>query len=686
MDIFAINNLTHVFQNGDKENIVLKNLSLKFSKNSFVAIYGKSGCGKSTLLNCLNGIIKPSSGSVKYFGKDINEFSKKEKNLYLNQEVSMVFQHYNLFDDLSSIDNAIIPLLIRGEKKKKCYRKAFFLFKNFNLENCINKKAKFLSGGEKQRVSIIRALLSNSKVILCDEPTGALDEQNSILIMDILKELSKQKLIIFVSHNLEFVNRYADRIIELSDGNIVKDKIVNNVDSKTNIFKNKRELKKQNVVTLFIKKLLRNNFGKNSLVFIISTFGFLIVLLSISFINGNDLNKENVIFKNIDSFNATLSSKIYKEIPNSSLVLEKDSLPNEDEIKNIKDIFPLSYVCDNYDYFIPTYSTFSINNTLFNNIQFIPFYENNPLIEKDLIKSLNDVVINEEMSKLLKSENDEIIVFNQSEIKYHTYNKNMPFVKDDFGFNLKLNVKKTIKEFSFLNGPKVYYSYNLFEEYLKKTSLVNISEYLKKDTNVVDYLNFYCKDEAIRSYSKRVFFSSNQDIQNAFSFIKNNKTDTYINSGSYEIKKVYVQYIDSFSNAFLFFSILCFVCLNLVIGITSLSNYIEKKKENAILKSFGLGDNSIRKIYTTSNIMIIFLSYILSFCLFFPISYLLNKIIYVNFNLENLIITPFKSENFFMICSPILLLVIGLFISYVFVYVPLLASRKIDIAKELKDE
>lgn len=174
MDIFAINNLTQVFQNGEKENIVLKNLSLKFSKNSFVAIYGKSGCGKSTLLNCLNGIIKPTKGSIKYFGKDINELSNKEKNIYLNKEINMVFQHYNLFNDLTSIDNAIIPLLIRGENKKKSYKKALILFKRFNLENCIDKKTKFLSGGEKQRVAIIRAILSNSKVILCDEPTGGI--------------------------------------------------------------------------------------------------------------------------------------------------------------------------------------------------------------------------------------------------------------------------------------------------------------------------------------------------------------------------------------------------------------------------------------------------------------------------------------------------------------------------------
>lgn len=686
MDIFAINNLTQVFQNGEKENIVLKNLSLKFSKNSFVAIYGKSGCGKSTLLNCLNGIIKPTKGSIKYFGKDINELSNKEKNIYLNKEINMVFQHYNLFNDLTSIDNAIIPLLIRGENKKKSYKKALILFKRFNLENCIDKKTKFLSGGEKQRVAIIRAILSNSKVILCDEPTGALDEKNSILIMDILKQLSKQKLIIFVSHNIELVNKYADRKIELCDGEIINDEAINDINKNTPIFIEETKIKKQHVVSLFIKNLLKRNIGKNVLAFTISTFGFLVVLLSISFINGNELNKENIIYKNADSFNATLSTKTYKEIPNSSLVLEKDSLPNEDEIKKIKEVFPSSYICNNYDYFLPTYSTFSINNDLFNNIQFIPFYKNNSLVEKSSIETINDVVINEEMSKILQEDKNEIIVFSKSEVKLHTFDKDMPLIKDDFVYNLKLNVKQTIKEFSFLNGPKVYYSYSLFEEYLKSSYLPNISEYTKKDINVIDYLDSYCKDEAIKNYSRRIFFSSKDDVRNAFSYVETNKTNIFINSSSYEIKNVYVQYIESFSNAFLFFSIICFICLNLIIGITSLSNYVERKKENAILKSFGLSDSSIRKIYTITNIINTFISYIFSFCLFFPVTSLLNEIIYSNFNMENLIVFPLNSQNLLLSFSPLLVLGIGAIVSYMFVYIPLLMSKNIDIAKELKDE
>ena len=200
--LFVLNNVTKTFSNGKESFNALSNVSLSLPSKGLVSITGKSGSGKSTLLNILGCIEKPTEGKVLYLNKDISKLSDKEFSSYHLNEISIVFQHYNLFDDLSAIDNVMLPLLMRGESKSIVYEKAEALFRKFYIHDLMNQKTKLLSGGEKQRVAILRSLITDPKAILCDEPTGALDYRNGTAIMEIFKDISKDKLVLMVSITL----------------------------------------------------------------------------------------------------------------------------------------------------------------------------------------------------------------------------------------------------------------------------------------------------------------------------------------------------------------------------------------------------------------------------------------------------------------------------------------------------
>lgn len=683
MEIFSIDNLKLEFPISGYSKIVLNNLSLKINHNSLIAIVGKSGCGKSSFLNCLSGLIKPTSGNIYYRGKNINKLNRKEKNIYHNQEVSMIFQHYNLFEDFSSLENVIFPLLIKGININKAKDIAIPYFKKFNLDYLINKKVMFLSGGEKQRIAIIRALINDSEVILCDEPTGALDEENSIKIMEILKEISLRKVVIVVSHNKKLIEKYSDRIIELDDGKIVNDRLINKKINSEYHSEKKSFLKKEKISNLFIKRLFKKNKGKNVLTSSISFFGFIFIFLSIYFFNGTKENQDKVVFKNLDAYNATISNKTYQEIPNSSLVLEKNILPKNDEVNVLSTYFVNSVITNNYDYFFPMFPSCYVDKELINNVQLHQIY-NNPLIDNNILHSLEDAFINEEMYKLI-SNKKEIIISNNCEIKYHLKNSDET-IKDSFSFYIKLNVKDVIKEFSFLNSPKIYMSFKHMENYLKDYVLSNLSNSIKEEIDVFSFLNNYCEDEKYYSYSKNIFFQDINEAQKGFNYIKNNESNLKINSSQYEISNAYIKLMNSFSTSFIAFSIICFVCLNLIIGISSMSTYFQNKKESAILSCLGLDLKDARKIYTKSNVIITFLASIVSFVFSLLFSCLINSVFSKILNLPNVLISIVDNFSFLNLLIPFLVIIFGLFISYLFVYIPLHFNKKIDIVNELKDE
>ena len=215
----------------------LKDINLEFDNTGFVCILGQSGCGKTTLLNILGGLDKYTSGDLIINNQSTKEYKDSDWDNYRNKEIGIVFQAYNLIPHLSVLENVSLAMTLSGVSKKEREERAKDALISVGLEKELKKKPNQMSGGQMQRVALARALVNRPNIILADEPTGALDSNTSVQVMDILKEISKTKLVITVTHNEELANTYASRIIRLKDGDVISDEQLDNndiIDNETN--------------------------------------------------------------------------------------------------------------------------------------------------------------------------------------------------------------------------------------------------------------------------------------------------------------------------------------------------------------------------------------------------------------------------------------------------------------------
>lgn len=208
----------------------LKGVNLYFPKQQFCSILGPSGCGKTTTLNIIGGLDKYTSGDLIIEGQSTKDFHDYEWDNYRNKKIGFVFQSYNLISHLTILENVAMSLTLQGTKRKEKNERAKKALDAVGLKDLYNKKPNQLSGGQQQRVAIARAIINDPEIILADEPTGALDSVTSVQIMEILKSISKDKLIIMVTHNRDLALKYSDRIIEFKDGEVEKDSYAGKID------------------------------------------------------------------------------------------------------------------------------------------------------------------------------------------------------------------------------------------------------------------------------------------------------------------------------------------------------------------------------------------------------------------------------------------------------------------------
>lgn len=221
--MLKLNNIVKDYYVGETVVHALKGINVEFRKSEFVSILGASGCGKTTLLNIVGGLDKYTSGDLIINNVSTKNYTDNDWDTYRNHSIGFVFQSYNLIPHQSVLNNVELALTLSGVSKQERKAKAIEALKKVGLENEINKKPNQLSGGQMQRVSIARAIVNNPEIILADEPTGALDTITSIQVMDILKEIAKDRLVIMVTHNPELADKYSTRIIRLVDGVIKSD-------------------------------------------------------------------------------------------------------------------------------------------------------------------------------------------------------------------------------------------------------------------------------------------------------------------------------------------------------------------------------------------------------------------------------------------------------------------------------
>ena len=221
--MLELKNIKKTYSSGNEKVEALKGIDLKFRESEFVSILGQSGCGKTTLLNIIGGLDRYTSGDLIINGKSTKKFKDRDWDAYRNYKIGFVFQSYNLIGHQTILSNVELALTIGGISGKERKQRAIKALEEVGLKDYIHKKPNQLSGGQMQRVAIARALVNNPDIILADEPTGALDTKTSVQVMEILKKISKDKLIIMVTHNPELASKYSSRIIRILDGVITED-------------------------------------------------------------------------------------------------------------------------------------------------------------------------------------------------------------------------------------------------------------------------------------------------------------------------------------------------------------------------------------------------------------------------------------------------------------------------------
>jgi len=316
--MLELKNITKTYEMNGEDVHALRGVSTIFRKNEFVAILGHSGCGKTTLLNIIGGLDKYTSGDLLINGVSTKKYKDRDWDAYRNHSIGFVFQSYNLIPHQSVLANVELALTISGISRKERRRRAIEALEKVGLGDQLKKKPNQMSGGQMQRVAIARALVNDPEILLADEPTGALDSETSVQVMDIIREIAKDRLVIMVTHNPELAEEYANRIIRIKDGLLVDDTnpcTAEEISAPVADTSKKKKEKKARVSMSFFTALslsLNNLMTKKGRTFMTSfagSIGIIGIALILSLSNGINTYIDNIQKETLSSYPITITKE-----------------------------------------------------------------------------------------------------------------------------------------------------------------------------------------------------------------------------------------------------------------------------------------------------------------------------------------------------------------------------------------
>lgn len=651
--MLTLKNIKKIYEQGDEA--VLYDINLTFNKNEFVSILGCSGAGKSTLLNIIGGLDDKTSGKLLINGKDIYKRDDLNLDYYRKNNVGFIFQNYNLIEHLTVYENVMLPLLLTNSKKK--HKRVLKILDKTGLKGKKNSKICDLSGGQKQRVAISRALINNPDIILADEPTGALDYKTGYEIMNLIKKLSRNKLVIMVTHNKVLAKKYSSRIIYLDKGRVISD--TNPSKEKNEYFSTKfksENLSIKNALLYSIKtiKAKRKSFLLTSLS---SSIGLILVALIISVSNG--LKKEmNSYEKNvlssvpiiIPSVKTKISDK--SKMPKNKLYSydykEENSLNpiNDDFVKYINKM-KTKVLCDiKYDRNLK-FNILTEGYNLLDNVEFIQMpsikyiKKNYTLLAGSFPKSKNELMLVADQKNRIDKNILDALKFNGDVNVSDIFKKNMKLIfNDDFYIkkdnvyfinknyesvyknknNVALKIVGIIRltkdeEESYKNDlanekSSLAYLSNLADDVIDKNINSDIISDINKNDNIMveginraegvlkKKLGGDKTPDLIYIYPKD-YTSKNLIINYINKYNKNKKKSkkvTYINYSKETIDAA-KQMINTISVVLILFSSISLICSSIMIGIITYISVNNRTKEIGILRSIGASKKEVAMIF-----------------------------------------------------------------------------------------
>lgn len=651
--MLTLKNIKKIYEQGDEA--VLDDINLTFNKNEFVSILGCSGAGKSTLLNIIGGLDDKTSGKLLINGKDIYKRDDLNLDYYRKNNVGFIFQNYNLIEHLTVYENVMLPLLLTNSKNK--HKRVLKILDKTGLKGKKNSKICDLSGGQKQRVAISRALINNPDIILADEPTGALDYKTGYEIMNLIKKLSKNKLVIMVTHNKVLAKKYSSRIIYLDKGRVISD--TNTSKEKNEYFSTKFKsgnLSIKNALLYSIKmiKAKRKSFLLTSLS---SSIGLILVALIISVSNG--LKKEmNLYEKNVLSSLPIVIPSVKTKISDKSKIpknkLYSYDYKEENSINPINDDF-VKYInkmktkdlCDiKYDRNLK-FNVLTEGYNLLDNVEFIQMpsikyiKKNYTLLAGSFPKSKNELMLVADQKNRIDKNILDALKFNGDVNVSDIFKKNMKLIfNDDFYIkknnvyfinknyesvyknknNVALKIVGIIRltkdeEESYKNDlanekSSLAYLSNLADDVIDKNINSNIIDDINKNDDImVEGINMAegvlkkklggdKTPDLIYIYPKD-YTSKNLIINYINKYNKNKKESkkvTYINY-SKETIDASKQMINTISVVLILFSSISLICSSIMIGIITYISVNNRTKEIGILRSVGASKKEVAMIF-----------------------------------------------------------------------------------------
>lgn len=651
--MLTLKNIKKIYEKSDEA--VLDDINLTFNRNEFVSILGCSGAGKSTLLNIIGGLDCKTSGKLLINGKDIYKYSDSNLDYYRKNNVGFIFQNYNLIEHLTVYENVMLPLLLTNSKNK--HKRVLKMLDKVGLKDKKDSKICDLSGGQKQRVAISRALINNPDIILADEPTGALDYKTGYEIMNLIKKLSKNKLVIMVTHNKVLAKKYSSRIIYLDKGRVISD--TNPLKKKKIYFNmkyNGRNLSIKNALLYSIKtiKAKRKSFLLTSLA---SSIGLILVALIISVSNG--LKKEmNSYEKNVLSSVPIIIPSVKTKISDKSKIpknkLYSYDYKEESKINPINDDF-VKYInkmktklpCDiNYSRNLK-FNVLTEDHNLLDNVEFsqmpsIKYIKKNyTLLAGSYPKNKNELMLVADQKNRIDKNILNALKFNGDVNVSDIFKKKMKLIFNDDFYIKKDNVYFINKNFENVYKEKNNVALKIVgiirltkdEEESYKNNLANEKSSLAYLSNLADdVINKNIKSDIISDINKndnimvenvnraegvlkkklggdktpdliyiypKDYTSKNLIIKYINKYNKNKKESkkiTYINY-SKETIDASKQMISIISMVLILFSSISLICTSIMIGIITYISVNNRTKEIGILRSIGASKKEVAMIF-----------------------------------------------------------------------------------------
>lgn len=586
--MLIIKKLTKKYEN----KTIFNKISLTFPNQGLYSIIGESGCGKSTLLNLIGCLDEEYEGEMFFDG---HNYRIEANNI--RKKIGIIYQNYNLLEDLSVKDNIMISLKIKGLVDDKIIEKTC---EKLNLStDLLNKKAKVLSGGEKQRVALARILVTKPKIILADEPTGSLDSSNGNKVLEYLKEVSKDTLVILVTHNKDLAYKYSDDVIlfESLNGYDKRDK-KREYDYKEN---------KDNSNFLILKSHFKSNAFRHMLSCIALVVSFVFSSFSLSFFLNATPLLENVSSNYVDKDVFSISKTFSHKIDNSFFSLTTVERPTFDELKSLSKILPPIDFYYSLNPFVP--EIININDYTILNVSFVPCF---------VPMESNEVIINSLLFKEMKEEK----IFFDIEKSY--------FIEDQgysFSHRFSYEIKSVVEEVGLLNTKKIYYNYfNMYNL---------LDSYITRDKSPIELIKEAKSDEELSSYKMLMHLKSKQNVSLLYEIINRGITNYEITSNAYSIDATLYQIADALKLVLTMFEIIIAISCFAIVFFLVVSLLNDYTKEKAILLSLGKNRKSFFTLYLQEILIVLLFSFVIGVITLIFLKQLIQKfIITYNFGIS----------------------------------------------------